>query len=151
MSDTGIKARLLQDMKLAMKAQQKARLGTIRLILAAIKQIEIDERITLTEPALIALLTKLNKQRKDAIAQFQAAGREDLAEKEQAEMAIISEYLPQQLSQEDLHELVQACISQTGASGPADMGKVMALVKEKAQGQADMGQASQLVKALLTQ
>jgi uncharacterized protein YqeY len=144
-----LKQRLTDDMKAAMKSGDKASLGAIRLINAAIKQKEVDERIELDDAAVIAVLDKMVKQRRDSIAQYQAAGRADLAEAEQAEIAVIERYLPAKLGEAELQAAVQAAIAETGASGPADMGKVMAVLKPRLAGQADMGQVSALVKKAL--
>ncbi|GHE39330.1 GatB/YqeY domain-containing protein [Vulcaniibacterium thermophilum] len=144
-----LKQRLTDDMKAAMKSGDKASLGAIRLINAAIKQKEVDERIELDDAAVIAVLDKMVKQRRDSIAQYQAAGRADLAEAEQAEIAVIERYLPAKLGEAELQAAVQAAIAETGASGPADMGKVMGVLKPRLAGQADMGQVSALVKKAL--
>lgn len=144
-----LKQRLTDDMKAAMKSGDKASLGAIRLINAAIKQKEVDDRIELDDAAVIAVLDKMVKQRRDSIAQYQAAGRADLAEAEQAEIAVIERYLPAKLGEAELQAAVQAAIAETGASGPADMGKVMAVLKPRLAGQADMGQVSALVKKAL--
>lgn len=144
-----LKQRLTDDMKAAMKSGDKASLGAIRLINAAIKQKEVDERIELDDAAVIAVLDKMVKQRRDSIAQYQAAGRADLAEAEQAEIAVIERYLPAKLGEAELQAAVQAAIAETGAGGPADMGKVMAVLKPRLAGQADMGQVSALVKKAL--
>ncbi|MFZ5662760.1 MAG: GatB/YqeY domain-containing protein [Pseudomonadota bacterium] len=144
-----LKQRLIDDMKAAMKSGDKASLGAIRLINAAIKQKEVDERIELDDAAVIAVLDKMVKQRRDSIAQYQAAGRADLAEAEQAEIAVIERYLPAKLGEAELQAAVQAAIAETGATGPADMGKVMAVLKARLAGQADMGQVSALVKKAL--
>ncbi len=144
-----LKQQIQQEMKAAMKSGDKARLGTIRLILAAIKQREVDERIELDDVQTIAVLDKMAKQRRESIAQYQAAQREDLAQKEQAELEIILSYLPQPLDESEIDALVQAAIDDSGASALKDMGKVMALLKPKIQGRADMAQVSAKVKALL--
>ncbi len=144
-----LKQRLTDDMKAAMKSGDKASLGAIRLINAAIKQKEVDERIELDDAAVLAVLDKMVKQRRDSIAQYQVAGRADLAEAEQAEIAVIERYLPAKLGEAELQAAVQAAIAETGASGPADMGKVMAVLKPRLAGQADMGQVSALVKKAL--
>jgi uncharacterized protein YqeY len=144
-----LKARLTEDMKTSLKGGDKARLAAIRLVLAAIKQREVDERITLDDAQVLGVLEKMLKQRRDSIAQFEAARREDLAEQERYEIGVIESYLPAQLSDAELDTLVQACIVDAGASSPRDMGKVMALLKERAAGRADMGALSQRVKARL--
>lgn len=144
-----LKQQLTDDMKTAMKAGEKERLGVIRLINAAIKQREVDERIELDDAAVLAVLEKMVKQRKDSITQYEAAKREDLAAVERAEMAVIETYLPAKLGEAEVLAAIQAAIAQTGASGPADMGKLMAVLKPKLAGQADMGQVSALVKKSL--
>ncbi|MBS0463935.1 MAG: GatB/YqeY domain-containing protein [Proteobacteria bacterium] len=141
-----LKARLTDDMKAAMKSGDKQRLGVIRLILAAVKQREVDERIVLDDAQVLAALEKMLKQRKDSITQYEAAAREDLAQIERDEMVVIQTYLPQQMSADELAAEVAAAIAASGATGPADMGKVMAVLKPKIAGRADMGQASALVK-----
>jgi uncharacterized protein YqeY len=144
-----LKARLTEDMKTSLKGGDKARLAAIRLVLAAIKQREVDERITLDDAQVLHVLEKMLKQRRDSVAQYEAAQREDLAEQERYEIGVIESYLPAQLSDAELDTLVQACIVDAGASSPRDMGKVMALLKERAAGRADMGALSQRVKARL--
>ena len=144
-----LKARLTEDMKTALKGGDKARLAAIRLVLAAIKQREVDERITLDDAQVLHVLEKMLKQRRDSVAQYEAAKREDLAEQERYEIGVIESYMPAQLSDAELDELVRACILDAGASSPRDMGKVMALLKERAAGRADMGALSQRVKARL--
>lgn len=145
-----IKDRLTADMKNAMRSGDKERLATIRLVLAAVKQVEVDQRIELEDADLLAILDKMSKQRRDSIEQFEQAGRTDLAEKEQAELAIISEFLPAALSEEEINELVKQAIQETSASSMKDMGSVMAILKPQLQGRADMASVSQLVKANLT-
>lgn len=144
-----LKQQLTEDMKTAMKGGDKHRLGVIRLMLAAIKQREVDERIELDDAQILAVLEKMLKQRKDSVSQYVAAAREDLAEVERAEMTVIETYLPAQLSESELDALIAAAIQATGASSPRDMGKVVAAVKEKAAGRADMGKVSALIKAKL--
>ena len=144
-----LKARLTEDMKTALKGGDKARLAAIRLTLAAIKQREVDERVTLDDAQVLHVLEKMLKQRRDSIVQYEAAKREDLAEQERYEISVIESYLPTQLSDAELDTLVQACIVDAGASSPREMGKVMALLKERAAGRADMGALSQRVKARL--
>ncbi|MGH8319567.1 MAG: GatB/YqeY domain-containing protein [Steroidobacteraceae bacterium] len=144
-----LKERITEDMKSAMRAGEKERLGTIRLALAAIKQREVDERITLDDVQVHAVLEKMIKQRKEAIAQFQAGGRADLVAKETAEVSILEAYLPARLSDAELDTLIAAAIASTGASSAKDMGKVMALVKSQAQGRADLGVVSARVKEKL--
>ncbi|MET0289585.1 MAG: GatB/YqeY domain-containing protein [Pseudoxanthomonas sp.] len=144
-----LKQQLTDDMKTAMKAGEKERLGVIRLINAAIKQREVDERIELDDAAVLAVLEKMVKQRKDSVSQFEAASREDLAAIERAELVIIQAYLPAKLDEASIAAAVDAAIAQTGASSPADMGKLMAVLKPQLAGQADMGLVSKLVKAKL--
>ena len=145
-----LKQRLTEDMKTAMKAGEKERLGTIRLINAAIKQKEVDERVEMDDTLVLAILEKMMKQRKDSVGQYEGAGREDLAAIERAEMAIIEQYLPAKLGEAEVLAVIDAVIADTGASGPADMGKVMGAVKSKLAGQADMGEVSKLIKQRLT-
>lgn len=144
-----LKQQLTDDMKTAMKAGEKERLGVIRLINAAIKQREVDERIELDDAAVLAVLEKMVKQRKDSISQYEAAKREDLAAVERAEMAVIETYLPAKLGEAEVLAAIKEAIAQTGASSPADMGKLMGVLKPKLAGQADMGQVSALVKKAL--
>ena len=144
-----LKQRLTDDMKAAMKAGEKERLGTIRLINAAIKQKEVDERVEMDDTLVLAILEKMMKQRKDSVTQFEAANREDLAVIERAEMAIIEQYLPAKLGEAEVLAVIDAVIKETGATGPADMGKVMGAIKPKLAGQADMGEVSKLIKQRL--
>jgi len=144
-----LKDQINDDMKAAMRARETERLGTIRLLLAAIKQREVDERVTLDDAAVTAVIDKMIKQRKDSISQFEVAGRNDLVEKEAAEVAVLSAYMPQQLSEAEVAAVVQAAVAQTGAAGPQDMGKVMGVLKPKLAGRADMTAVSGLVKAAL--
>jgi hypothetical protein len=145
-----LKQQLTDDMKTAMKAGEKDRLGVIRLINAAIKQKEVDERIALDDAAVLAVLEKMVKQRKDSITQYEAANRADLAAVEQAEMVVIQAYLPAQLSEAEIDAAIQAAIAEAGAgTGPAAMGKVMGVLKPKLAGKADMGLVSQRLKAAL--
>ena len=144
-----LKAKLTDDMKTAMKGGEKDRLATIRLINAAIKQREVDERIVLDDAQVLAVLEKMLKQRRDSISQFEAAGRDDLVAKESFELGVIESYLPQKLSDAELDMLIGAAIAETGAAGPKDMGKVIAAAKTKAAGRADMGKLSEKVKARL--
>jgi uncharacterized protein YqeY len=144
-----LKLRITDDMKAAMRAKETARLGTIRLLLAAIKQKEVDERIELDDAAVSSIVEKLIKQRKDSISQFQAAGRDDLVAAEQAELAVLQAYLPEQLSAAEVEAAVVAAIAESGASSAKDMGKVMGLLKARLAGRADMGQVSALIKARL--
>ncbi|MCZ7842273.1 MULTISPECIES: GatB/YqeY domain-containing protein [Stenotrophomonas maltophilia group] len=144
-----MKQQLTEDMKAAMKAGEKHKLGVIRLINAAIKQREVDERIELDDTAVIAVLDKMVKQRKDSVSQYEAANREDLAEIERAEIVVIEAYLPAKMGEAEIVAAIQATIAETGASGPADMGKLMGALKPKLAGQADMGLVSKLVKQQL--
>ena len=144
-----LKARITEDMKTAMRAKDSERLGAIRLLQAAMKQKEVDERIELDDAAVVAIVDKLIKQRKDSIAAFEQAARQDLADKEKAEMAVLVAYLPERLSAEEVTRAVQAIVAALGASGPGDMGKVMGAVKTQLAGKADMGMVSAAVKAAL--
>jgi len=144
-----LKERITEDMKSAMRAGEKERLGTIRLALAAIKQREVDERITLDDGQVLAVLEKMIKQRKEAITQFQAGGRADLVAKESAEVSILDAYLPARMSDAELDALIAGAIASSGATSAKDMGRVMALVKSQAQGRADMGAVSARVKEKL--
>ncbi|KVQ12036.1 glutamyl-tRNA amidotransferase [Burkholderia ubonensis] len=145
-----LKDQISEDMKAAMRAKEAERLATIRLLLAAIKQREVDEQITLDDAAVTAVIDKMIKQRKDSISQFQAAGRADLVANEQAELTVLSGYMPAQLSEAEVAAEVQAAVAQTGAAGPQDMGKVMGVLKGKLAGRADMTAVSALVKAALS-
>lgn len=140
---------LKSDMKDAMRAKEKLRLGTIRMALAAVKQKEVDERIELTDADVIALLTKMVKQRKDAAQQYEQADRQDLADTENAEIEVIQTFLPQPLSEAELNDLIQQAMDETQAAGMQDMGKVMGWLKPKVQGRADMGRLSGQIKAKL--
>ncbi|MFZ5637515.1 MAG: GatB/YqeY domain-containing protein [Pseudomonadota bacterium] len=144
-----LKQRLTDDMKTAMKAGEKERLATIRLINAAIKQKEVDERVEMTDDRVLAVLEKMVKQRKDSIEQYDKAGRDDLASIERAEMAIIAQYLPAKLGEAEILAAIEAAVAETGASGPADMGKLMGVLKPRLAGQADMGEVSKLIKQRL--
>ncbi|HEY0860266.1 GatB/YqeY domain-containing protein [Pseudoxanthomonas sp. F37] len=144
-----LKQQLTDDMKAAMKAGEKDRLGVIRLINAAIKQKEVDERVELDDAAVLAVLEKMVKQRKDSVSQYEAANREDLAAVERAEIAVIDAYLPAKLGEAEILAAIEAAIAQTGASGPADMGKLMGVLKPRLAGQADMGLVSALIKKKL--
>ena len=144
-----LKQQLTDDMKAAMKAGEKHRLGVIRLINAAIKQREVDERIELDDAAVLAVLEKMVKQRKDSVSQFEAANREDLAAIERAELAVIDTYLPAKLGEAEILAAIEAAVAETGATGPADMGKLMGVLKPRLAGQADMGQVSALIKKKL--
>ncbi|MDN3544509.1 GatB/YqeY domain-containing protein [Kinneretia asaccharophila] len=145
-----LKERITEDMKAAMRAKDSERLGTIRMLLAAVKQKEVDERIEVDDVQLVGIVDKLIKQRKDAISQFTAAGRQDLADKESAELSVLEVYLPARLSPEEIDAAVAAIVGEVGAKGPADMGKVMAAVKSRLAGKADMGQVSAAVKKALS-
>ncbi len=133
-----------------MKARNKPRLGTIRLVMAAIKQREVDEKITLSDDDVLAVLTKMVKQRRDSVAQYEAAGRQDLADVELAEISVLEEFLPQPLSDDEVAALLDDAIAATGATSMQDMGKLMGVLKPQVQGRADMGKVSQLVKAKLS-
>lgn len=146
---TSIKDTILEDMKSAMRAQEKDRLGTIRLVLAALKQREVDERIVLSDEQILVTLNKMIKQRRDSIVQFEAGGRPELAEKEAAEVRLIQRYLPSPLSDAEIDALITAAIQETNAASARDMGKVMAIIKTKAQGKADMTVVSAKVKERL--
>ena len=145
-----LKERIQQDLKSAMRQQDKARVGVIRLLNAAIKQREVDERITLDDAAIIAVVDKMVKQRRDSLQQYEAAGRGDLADQERFEIELLQAYLPAPLSDDELDSLVREAIAETGATGMKDMGRVMGVVKPKAQGRADMGAVSARVKAMLS-
>ncbi|WP_435627423.1 GatB/YqeY domain-containing protein [Candidatus Ferrigenium straubiae] len=144
-----LKQRITDDMKAAMRAKDTARLGAIRLLLAAMKQREVDERIELSDADVIAIIEKMNKQRRDSISQYEAAGRQELADVEKFEMSVLADYLPQQLSEAEVNAAVAEAIAATGAAGPQDMGKVMGVLKPKLAGRADMGKVSALIKAQL--
>jgi uncharacterized protein len=145
-----LRDRVQEDMKAAMRSGEKERLGTIRLILAAIKQREVDERITLDDSQVLSVLDKMGKQRRESIYEFQKASRTDLVDKETAELKIIAGYLPTALSEAELDSLIAEAITQTGAASVKDMGKVMAIIKAKAQGRADMGAVGTRIKARLS-
>ncbi len=144
-----LKERISEDMKNAMRAKETARLGTIRLLQAAMKQKEVDERVTLDDVAIIAIVDKLIKQRKDSISAYEQAGRADLAAIEAAEMEVLKVYLPARLSADEIAAEVRAIVAEVGANGPGDMGKVMGVVKTRLAGKADMGLVSAAVKAAL--
>jgi uncharacterized protein len=144
-----LKDRITEDMKTALRAAERERLSTIRMILAAVKQREVDERIMLDDTQVLAVLEKMVKQRRESIAQFQSGGRADLVAKESAELAIVQSYLPAQLSDAEVASLIDEAIRSTGASSVKDMGKVMAAVKSKAQGRADLGAISARIKERL--
>ncbi|MDB6091265.1 MAG: glutamyl-tRNA amidotransferase [Gammaproteobacteria bacterium] len=145
-----LKERITEDMKTAMRAGEKERLGTIRLALAAIKQREVDERISLDDNQVLAALEKMIKQRKEAITQFEAGGRADLVAKEKAELVVLQAYLPAQMSDAELDALIGEAVATSGATSIKDMGKVMGIVKAKAQGKADMGAVSARIKQKLS-
>ena len=149
MSET-LKTQLQTDMKSSMKSGDKSRLGVIRLMLSAIKQVEVDERIELDDNRITAVLDKMAKQRRESIAQFDKAGRADLSAIEKAELEILQEYLPEALSEDEINALVEQSISATGAATIKDMGKVMGMLKPQLQGRADMSQVSQLIKSRLS-
>jgi len=144
-----IKDTIVADMKTAMRGQEKERLATIRLILAALKQREVDERIVLSDEQILATLNKMIKQRRESITQYEAGNRKDLADKEAAEVRLIQQYLPAQLSEEEVNKHIASAIQESGASSPKDMGKVMAILKDKIQGKADMAVVSNKVRERL--
>ncbi len=144
-----LKNRITEDMKTAMRAKDAARLGTVRLLLAAMKQKEVDERVVLSDADVLAIIDKMVKQRRESIAQFEKAGRTDLADGEKAEIAVLSTYLPQQLDEAEVAQAIAAAITESGASGAKDMGKVMGLLKSRLAGRTDIGKVSGLVKAKL--
>ena len=145
-----LKTQLTEDMKTAMRAKDQVSLSTIRLINAAIKQFEVDERTEADDAKVISILTKMVKQRKDSAKIYTEAGRQDLADKENAEIEILNRYLPQMMSAEEIKTVVEAVIAETGASGMADMGKVMGVLKTRLAGKADMGEVNKILKAVLT-
>jgi uncharacterized protein YqeY len=145
-----LKEQINEDMKSAMRAKEADRLSTIRMLLAAMKQKEVDERITLDDAAVVSIVDKLIKQRRDSIAAFQQAGRTDLVDKESAEVKVLEAYLPQRLSAEEIAAEVQKIVAEMGASGPGDMGKVMGAVKTRLAGKAEMAQVSAAVKQALS-
>ncbi|RMG30652.1 MAG: GatB/YqeY domain-containing protein [Gammaproteobacteria bacterium] len=145
-----LKDRITEDMKSAMRAGDKARLAAIRLILAGIKQREIDERKTLSDEEIVATLDRMRKQRRESIAQYEKAGRTDLVEKEAFELEVIEAYLPSPLSEEEIEGLIDQALAETGASGPKEMGKVMGWLKPRLAGRADMGEVSRRVRARLS-
>ena len=144
-----LKERLTDDMKAAMKSGEKDRLGVIRLVNAAIKQKEVDERVTLDDAAVMAVLEKMLKQRRDSVSQYESAGRQDLADVEKYEMGVIEGYLPAKMSDAEVEQIVVAMIAETGAASAKDMGKVVAAVKAKVAGKADMAKVSALIKSKL--
>jgi uncharacterized protein YqeY len=145
-----LKERINEDMKAALRARETAKLGAIRLLMAAIKQREVDERIVLDDTAIVAVIDKMLKQRRDSIAQFQAAGRQDLVDAEKLEADLLQTYMPAGLSEDEIRTAVTAAVSEAGVAGPGDMGKVMAVLKPRLAGRADMAEVSKLVKAALT-
>jgi uncharacterized protein len=145
-----LKQQITEDMKAAMRAKETARLGAIRLLLAAMKQREVDERIELSDADIVAIIEKMLKQRRDSISQYKAANRQDLVDVEEFEVTVLQTYMPQQLSEADVIAAIAEAIAATGAAGPQDMGKVMGVVKPKLAGRADMGKVSGLIKAQLT-
>ena len=145
-----LKEKITEDMKGAMRAKETARLGTVRLLLSAMNQKEVDERVVLTDADVLAIIDKMVKQRRESIAQFEKAGRNDLAEVEKAEIAVLSAYLPQQLSEAEVAAAIAAAIAEAGAAGAKDMGKVMGLLKSRLAGKTDMSKVSGLVKANLS-
>lgn len=145
-----LKQQITEDMKTAMRARDAARLGAIRLLLAAMKQREVDERIELSDADVVAIIEKMNKQRRDSISQYEAAGRQDLADVEKFEMNVLAAYMPQQLSEAEIASAVTEAIAATGAVGPQDMGKVMGLLKPRLAGRANMSKVSALIKAQLS-
>ena len=149
MTEQTLKARIQDEMKAAMRAKAKQRLGTIRLIQAEIKRIEVDERIDIDDARLLAVLDKMTKQRRDSLQQYEAAGRSELAEQEAFEITVIQDFLPAQLSEAELGELIAAAVTSSGAESMKDMGKVMAVLKPQLQGRADMGDVSKKIKAQL--
>ena len=149
-SSVNLKERINEDLKNAMRAQDKRRVGTLRLVMAAVKQREVDERITLDNVALLGILEKMIKQRRDSVVQYQNGGREDLAQQETYEIEVIQAYLPQPLTEAELDALVSAAVQQTGAVFVKDMGKVMAVLRTQVQGKADMGEVGARVKARLS-
>jgi uncharacterized protein YqeY len=151
MTTSAIKEKITEDMKTAMRAHDKERLATIRLMLAALKQREVDERIVLTDEQVLSVLDKMLKQRRESITQYDAANRKDLSEKEAQEMQVIQTYLPTPLSTDEVQSLIESAIKETGAASVRDMGKVMGIIKPKIQGRADVAQVSNQVKDRLAQ
>ena len=150
MTDSTLKSRLTDAMKDAMRAKDKDRLGVIRMALAEFKRVEVDERIEVDDSRGLALLDKMVKQRRDAASQFSDAGRQDLADKENAEITALQDFLPKQLSDDEINAIIEAAVSETGAASMQDMGRLMGVVKPKVQGAADMGVVSKLIKARLS-
>ncbi len=151
MSEETLKTRITTEMKTAMRAKDKPRLSTIRLIQAEIKRIEVDERIELDDSRILAILDKMGKQRRDSLSQFEGAGRDDLAAQEQSELDVIAEFLPAALTEEQLQVLIDQAIANSGAQAMSDMGKVMGILKPQIQGRADMGVVSKQIKVRLSQ
>lgn len=149
MSSSGLKDQIQDAMKTAMKGGDKERLAIIRLMMSAMKQVEVDERIELDDARVLGILDKMVKQRRESISQFKSGGREDLADKERAEIEIISDFLPQALSEDEIETIISRAISDTGAASMKDMGKVMGIVKPQITGRADVGAVSQKIKSLL--
>ena len=150
MTDSALKIRITDDVKTAMRSKDKERLGTLRLLTAAIKQIEVDQRIELDDDNIVAIIEKMLKQRKDSIEQFEKAGRNELAEIEIKEVAVLKEFMPEQLSDADVDALIDQAIASTGAEAMKDMGKVMGILKPQLAGKADMGAVSGKIKAKLS-
>jgi len=150
MPDSSLKQRIIETMQDAMRAKDKARLGTIRLALAEIKRVEVDERIDPDDGRVTSILDKMVKQRRESIKQFESAGRDELVAQEQSEIEVLQEFLPQALSEEELHAIISAALSDTGAEGMQDMGKVMGIIKPKVVGRADMSVVSEKIKAALS-
>ena len=150
MQQLSLKQQITEDMKAAMRAKDTARLGAVRLLLAAMKQREVDERIELSDADVVAIIEKMNKQRRDSISQYEAAGRQDLADVEKFEMSVLATYMPQQLNEAEITSAVLDAIAATGAASQQDMGKVMGMLKPKLAGRADMGKVSALIKAQLS-
>ncbi len=144
-----LKVRINEDMKNAMRAREALRLSTLRLLLAAIKQREVDERIELDDAQVVAVIEKMLKQRKDSVTQYQAAGRQDLVDQESGEMLVLQAYMPEQMGEDEIKAVVAAAVAQSGAAGAKDMGKVMGLVKPQVAGKADMAQVSVLINQAL--
>jgi uncharacterized protein len=144
-----LKTRITDDMKTAMKARETARLAAIRLLLAAVRQKEIDERVDLDDAGVVAVIEKLTKQRKDSVTQYEAAGRQELADAEKFEITVLAAYLPEKMGSAEVAAAVQTALAETGAAGPADMGRLMAILKPRLAGKADMAEVSKLVKAAL--
>ncbi|WP_040405339.1 GatB/YqeY domain-containing protein [Ectothiorhodospira sp. PHS-1] len=150
MTTSSLKSRITEDMKAAMRSGDKSRLGTVRLILAAIKQMEVDSRTELDDAQILAVLDKMVKQRRESISQYQQAGRDDLAQVEQAELEVIQAYLPQALTDDEIRQMIDAALAESGAESVRDMGKVMNLLKPRMQGRADMAAVSGMVKTRLS-